>query len=311
MKIKNRLFESPDMREVSMVLDKIIALVRPERVFCLGVRVNRYEEWSVFKSPDPSLPNVTIDFMIVIRTDDKRRIDEINEVLAPCNSPTLLLNTMVHRASYVRRAVERGSYFFSKVCRDGELLYEAEGIEKLFIPPWNHVNVSESLLRMERRWYSWFDMARRSFSEARNCIGRKEYVVGVCLLQQAAEYTCVAVVRMATGYRPPARNLRQLLELATGVSLGMAIVFPGITKQEEALLDTLQNAMAYARFKEGYTVPGETALILADRVADLQQTALQIYSRRMGEKAAALVKPEEDMPDAEAEPDLYRNPEKI
>ncbi|MBT1712034.1 HEPN domain-containing protein [Fulvivirgaceae bacterium PWU5] len=282
------------LREFSAVLDKIIEVVTPERVFCLGVRANRYEEWSMFKLVAPGVSYVTVDLVVVISDDDKRRVDEIEDIILKFNSETLQLNAIVHGDAYVRRAVERGSCFFSQVHRSGEMMYERAGAAKMFIPPWNHLNVSEVLLKTERYWGLWFGMGERSLSEAKNFMAKAHYGLAVCLLQKAAECTCVAVVRVGMGYTPPMTcGLRKLLELAGSMSLSMSIIFPGMTKEEEALLDTLHNALNHARTEEGYTVPEETARILADRVADLQGTALRVYAERMDEKVTVLATSEE------------------
>jgi hypothetical protein len=55
-------------------------------------------------------------------------------------------------------------------------------------------------------------------------------------------------------------------------------------------------------------VPPETARILAGRVADLQVTALRVYSDLMNEKVTAFEKSEENL--AESEEDVYVNHER-
>lgn len=298
MDISGSVFENLELREFTAALANIVATVAPERVICLGVRTNRFEQWSAFKSQSEGYSHVTIDLLIVIGASEKRLAHEIHKSVVRYNSETLHLNAVVHGAGYVRKAVEKGNYFFSTAHRNGVQIYESHEAQKFFAPPWNNLNSSEAIFRMEKHWSTWFGLAQLALSEAEAGIERGEYVLSTCLLQQAAEYTCVVILRIALGYKPPMHNLRQLIELAVSVSTSVSAVFPRTTKEEKALFDALQNALAYTRYKEGYTVSAFTARILAERVEELQNIATVIYSERMAERAFALVGPEAETADA-------------
>ncbi len=265
-----------DMREFAVVLERIVAALAPERVLCLGSRANKFEGWSIFKTRYEEHIHVTVDLLVVLRSDDRRKPDEAVELISVFNSVTLHVNALVHKLAFVSRTLATGGLFFSNVHNAGILLYERPEAKQMFVPPWNDVNVAETQLRLVAQWEAWFGMAQRAISEAKHSIARGEYVFGVGLLQHAAEYTCVAMLRMVTGYNPPTRNLRKLLDLVGNVSSKATMVFPGSTREEDALFDVLMNAQARARYKEGYTVSAETAGILVARVENLQAVARRL-----------------------------------
>ena len=91
----------------------------------------------------------------------------------------------------------------------------------------------------------------------------------------------MALLRVYTGYRSTTHNLFRLLALIENFSFVPSSVFPCITAEEIALLNQLNKAYSDARYKENYTVPTETAILLKKRVQELLLLAKKLYDKKI------------------------------
>jgi HEPN domain-containing protein len=96
-------------------------------------------------------------------------------------------------------------------------------------------------------------------------------------LHQAAQHTCMAVLRVFTGYRSTTHNLSRLLALIENITFNLTIIFPCFTKDETDLFNLLNKAYSNARYNDNFKVPIEKAQTLTDRVKELLTIAEQLY----------------------------------
>jgi HEPN domain-containing protein len=91
----------------------------------------------------------------------------------------------------------------------------------------------------------------------------------------------MALLRVYTGYRSTTHNLFRLLALIENFSFVPSTIFPCITEEETELFNLLNKAYSDARYKETYTVPTETAIVLKNRVQQFLLVTQKLYDKKI------------------------------
>lgn len=263
----------------SEMLSGILKAIRPEKVFCFGIRTNVSEAWSCFLR-DTERETVTFyDLLILTTPDEKRPRHELLDLAECHNTKTEQVNALVHNAASVSEAVDAGSTFFETVCAKGQLLYDDENIRFKLSAEEHHpakpAHVDEAL------WGKWFDLARKFLAGASHFAGRGWNDLSAFMLHQAVEHTCIALTRAITGYRPNTHNLARLIRLIHNFAPFTIPVFPRDTREEIYLFNLLSRAYSEARYKESYRITSGEIAILIERVADFQGHAERLYEKRI------------------------------
>jgi hypothetical protein len=129
---------------------------------------------------------------------------------------------------------------------------------------------------MEKHLKDLFKRAKVEMDLLPETLIDRERELAVCILQLCARYAGIAIIWAYTGYTPQTDNLKEILELTEHVTNEAVAVFPGGTKEEKYILDTLTEAYRPVHYKEFYHVTVKTIKLMKDRVVQLQAIAKRL-----------------------------------
>lgn len=143
----------------------------------------------------------------------------------------------------------------------------------------------------EAYWSRWYGLAKRFWQVASDSLPSGRQDLTVFLLHQSVEHTCIALIRVFTGYRTNTHNLSRLLTFVENFSELLISAFPGITREEQELFSILLRGYSDPRYKDMYEVSTDKVAILVERVKELQETAEALYEGRIAMYSEVLETP--------------------
>jgi HEPN domain-containing protein len=267
--------------QLAQLIQGIDCAIQPEKIICYGSRITIMQDWGCFLDHGEYKESIhpTFDLLIIIKDEEKRAEHEIIQIAEQQCKPPVSLTCIAHKLNAVNDALSVGSHFFSFLFQKGVLIQDT-GQATLHSPHesftgWFAKNKAESY------WSRWYGLAQRFSSLAAHAVSSGWPDQAVFLLHQAVEHTCIALIRVFTGYRSNTHNLSRLLALSENFSLLPSSIFPRITKEETELFNLLLRGYSDTRYKYVYTTTMETVAILIDRVKELQAVAESLYKERI------------------------------
>ena len=179
----------------------------------------------------------------------------------------------------VNELIAKNSRFLTTIYPKAVLVYNI-GNSALIVPP-AAPSFEETRHKLETTWNKCFSVAERFYKTACFCLDNGWNEKALFDLHQATQHTCMALLRVYTGYRSTTHNLSRLLALIENFSFVPSTIFPCITEEETALFNTLNRAYSDARYKEDYSIPTEIAHLLKKRVHQLLVVAETLYSKKI------------------------------
>jgi len=266
--------------QLAQLIQRIAQAIQPDKIVCYGCRVIYSKDWGCFlENGHHDSTHPTFDLLIITRPDEQRISHDIIQIAEQQCLPPFTISCIAHKLPSVNEAIQAGSHFFSTLFQKGILLYDASGIA--LQEPESSFTGIYSRSKAQDSWDRWFGQAKRFYSLALHSFSEGWYDQTIFLLHQAVENTCIALIRLYTGYRSNTHNLSRLLAMTENFDLHPTSIFPRITKQETELFNLLLNGYSDTRYKELYAIPAETVSVLLERVQLLQQTAEKLYKERI------------------------------
>jgi HEPN domain-containing protein len=272
----------PSQREyLSELLQKIVQAVQPEKIICFGIRLSHYQEWGCFLSKSESKDEFhpSFDLLIVSPVEEKRDLHDVAQIAEQQGIPPISVCCISHKISSVNDALIAGQPFFCSLYHSGILLYDTGKME--LIDPGDPGKGRLRKETMQTHWSRWYGLAQYFFKGAADSITYDRPDLTLFMLHQAVEHTCIALIRVFTGYRPTTHNLSRLLAIIENFSPMLLTIFPCITKEEKELFKILQKAYSDSRYKDEYAISPDKVTILTERVKELQAIAESLYTNRM------------------------------
>lgn len=270
------LGELPNMDEqqeqvLREAISRVAGSFRPEAIICYGKRQTSHEVWSAFKQV--SRPDVRshYDILIITRQEEKFKDHEVSDKINQLNSESIRLTPVIHNIKAVREAIQKGSWFFTTVCKHGILLY-GEAISE--VGPVENVFLKSD----ESHWAHHFGLANQFLTGAEHYLSNAQPSLSVFMLHQATEHACIAIIHACLGYRSTTHNLNRLLALTENISLELSGIFPRHTETERELFNLLVHAYGDVRYRQSFTIPPEQAKVLFERVKELINATERIYN---------------------------------
>ena len=265
--------------QLAELVQKIVKAVNPEKIICYGHRSTVYQDWSCFFDGTGQIDSIksTYDFLIITNDNAKYTSPEVIQMIEQqAEKLDCDVTCVVHKIAPVNEALAKGSRFFSTLYHSGILVYDSNGLP-LTVPP---ALPSAAALKdkIQDTWINAFTIAQRFFKSATNCLQDNWPEQTLFNLHQAVQHTCMALLRVFTGYRSNTHNLSVLMALIENFTFNLVVIFPGITKEETDLFNLLNKAYSDARYNESYKVPIEKAQLLTNRVQVLLNVAEQLYN---------------------------------
>lgn len=252
---------------IQETISEIAEAVTPEKIVCYGIRIESSRHWSSFGQEPEDKVLTALDLLIILHEKDKGKRESVSDIVENLSSDSIKLIAVVHSIDAVNTNLEAGNPFFETLYQRGILVYD-DNCVPLSMPS------SESLNGIERPAFNLnnhrkLDLARMFYETACDCVTDGRNDVGVFILHQAVELTCIALLRTCLGYRPTTHNIKKLFLLIDNITPDVSQLFPRSTKQEIEIFNTLQRAYSDVRYKDGYTVLTDRVTILLERVSEL------------------------------------------
>ncbi|OQP59524.1 hypothetical protein A3860_37445 [Niastella vici] len=261
---------------------KIAKTIQPEKILCYGYRTFPQNDWSCFTEDSPNQETIKATFDLLVITNgkndlpDHEMLQKINHLAEPLDCE---VTAIVQSLDSVNDLIAKNSRFLTTLYHKAVLVYNA-GNGDIIDPP-TAISHEETTRKIEAAWNNCYQTAERFFKTACFCLDNDWNEKALFDLHQATQHTCMALLRVYTGYRSTTHNLFRLLALIENFSFVPSSVFPCITAEEIALLNQLNKAYSDARYKENYTVPTETAILLKKRVQELLLLAQELYDKKI------------------------------
>jgi HEPN domain-containing protein len=267
---------------LAQLIQKIAEAIHPEKVLCYGYRTSIYQDWSCFKDDNGYQETVKATFdLLIITTDDNNLSDHeiIQKIEVLAESLDCEITAVVQSLDAVNKLIAKNSRFLTTLYHKAVLVYNASH-KDIIVPP-AAPSFDEAMNRIVTSWNQCFQTAERFYKTASFCLENSWNEKALFDLHQAVQHTCMALLRVYTGYRSTTHNLSRLLALVENFSFIPSTIFPCITEEETALFDLLNKAYSDARYKENYAVPTETAITLKKRVQQLLLVAEKLYNNKI------------------------------
>lgn len=273
---------SPNLlNQLVQLVQKIATNIHPEIIICYGYRTSLYQDWSCFKVDSGQEPiKPTFDLLVITNSDNKladheilQKIDQL-AALVDCE-----VTAVAQSQEAVNELIAKNSRFLTTIYHKAVMVYNA-GNSALIVPP-TAPSFEETKRKLETTWNKCFSVAERFYKTACFCLDNGWNEKALFDLHQATQHTCMALLRVYTGYRSTTHNLTRLLALIENFSFVPSTIFPCITEEETALFNTLNRAYSDARYKEDYSIPTEIATLLKKRVHQLLVVAENLYSKKI------------------------------
>jgi HEPN domain-containing protein len=258
-------------------IQQIIETIQPEMIICYGIRSNLYKKWGCFLEHDDfqETPHLILDLLIIVGPNEKRPLHDITDKAEHNNLPHLILSCLTHKLNSVNDALENGHPFFSTLYHKGVLLYDS-GRVQLSVPEKPELKPIPLHLA-EANWQRWHGLAKTFLQSAISSMPYDRPDLTVFLLHQAVEHTCIALIRVFTGYRPNTHNLTRLFAMIENFSQMLKDSFSSVTPEERDLLNTLVKGYTDTRYKDDYLVEQEKISQLVARIKRMHSIAESIY----------------------------------
>lgn len=174
---------------------------------------------------------------------------------------------------YVNRQLEKGSYFYSDIKKEGVLLYDS-----------GEFTLSEvkELSSVQRRaiakedFEQWFESGSEFLIDTLNALQRNSLNRGEFYLHQATESFYSAITLVFSGYKIKLHDIRKLGSLAGNYNAELWQVFPHSSVDERQAFKLLEKAYIEARYSKEYKISREQLTFLIERVQKLQNLTERI-----------------------------------
>jgi uncharacterized protein len=267
---------------LAQLTQKIAPAISPDKILCYGYRTSIYEDWSSFteKIYYEGITKATFDLLVITNKSHNLADHEIIQKIELLAEPLECeVTAIVQSLDTVNELIAKNSRFLTTIYHKAVLVYNADN-NSILTPPAASSH-EETKSKIETAWNKCFQMAERFFKTACFCLDNGWNEKALFDLHQAIQHACMALLRVYTGYRSTTHNLSKLLAFVENFSFVPSTIFPCITEEETALFNLLNKAYSDARYKENYTVPAETAIILKNRVQQFLLVTQKLYDTKI------------------------------
>jgi HEPN domain-containing protein len=276
-KITNNL-TAAQCQELHEIATMLANYYRPEKIICFGCLHNSREASGSFI--EPVIQNNHHYFLLMATLENIRMEHEVQDyVNSHIAGPAVTI--LVHGIEIITDAINQGSRFFIHACRDGILLYTADGHPLNIRYP--KPNPAKLLARAEAYYLHRYGMAIGFMNAAVECCEKEFYNHAVFMLHQAVEQACITLIRVHIGYRSDMHNLNRLLNLCLCFSAEPNELFPRKTEEEKRLFQILVKSYSDARYKDDYQVARQDAELLCAQVTPFMELTEMLCKARLDE----------------------------
>ncbi|HUX84384.1 MAG TPA: HEPN domain-containing protein, partial [Chitinophagaceae bacterium] len=265
---------APELEMLSQASWIISKSVQASRVICFGNRTRALESRNCWRVGDAASREYFFYVLVLTLDQEKRPSHEVQDLLeSRCRSLCKMM-VLVHPIRWAEIRLREGDRFFRTVLRSGVFLCgEQDGFQdpSFWEAPGNPGEIS---LESWKRW----NLASEGFLQGASFyLDSEQYRLAAFLLHQATEETCIGLIQAVTGYRITTHNLDRLLRFTLQFTESLWGVFPRDSPEEIEWFVKLQKAYTHARYREGYGITRQEALVLSSRVRRIRHLAGELF----------------------------------
>ena len=223
------------------------------------------------------------DILVIVRSEKaeknfglwneiERKIKEDPEI----ETPVSLVVDTIH---FVNKRLAEGNYFYSDIKKEGIVLYDS-GEFKLSEP--KSLSGNEQKFLQKRDFDFWFQKAQSFKKDYLHNLEDKEYNNAAFHLHQIAEVLYVAVLLVATGYKPKTHNLEKIENIVLEAVPELRNVFPKENPDQKRMFDLLKSSYTDARYRQDFGVTKSELDYLFSCVQKLEDLVYTLCTRMMG-----------------------------
>ncbi|MDD5699078.1 MAG: HEPN domain-containing protein [Victivallaceae bacterium] len=205
----------------------------------------------------------------------RNRIKYRARKLAGCTTP---LSIILHSVDEFNQAVGNGEYFFVDIKKEGVMLYRSG---RFRLPAARQLSIKERRNKAETHFKNWFESAKEFLGQYKAALNNGWLNNAAFQLHQAAERFYHTVLLVFTDYKPRTHDLVELGKRADWLSSSFKGIFPQNTDEEKRLFELLKRAYTEARYNMRYRITRAELEYLAERVAQLRDTAGKVCREKI------------------------------
>jgi HEPN domain-containing protein len=259
---------SPFTREpLTMVIDSIVRLILPEKIFLLSVLHRAQESENIFGQAPVTKQVVVSFYLLVLAAEtDTRSNHDLQDIIEHRSGHNIDITAFVLPVHQFNDWLIQDHPFASRVYQQASLLYDA-GITPLAIPGVYNEAATTEMLRSILDTHT--AQALEFIAGAGLFMLRKQYGLAAFHLHQAAEQIYSGIIRFLTGLRVQTHNLDKLYRYARHLLPALDTAFPRDSETEKELFRWLQKAYADGRYNSDFSVKHAIISQLSERVQKL------------------------------------------
>ncbi len=244
----------------NLFVESLVLKFKPLQIFCFSKETVLEQVESCFSD---EYIKQRCNYCLLLVTESNRRIDY--EVQDYTNAHYHLGKAIIlcHGKENVEEAIKANSRFFITVFKEGQLIYDREGLPNVhlsadFIP-------THAAIKAIKHFNYRMPLAEGFLIGAGECLYKEQYGVCVFMLHQVVEQVCIGLIRVFMAYRSEIHNLHKLLRLSVTFSNAPAKLFLSGSPEDERLFNILLRSYSDARYKSDFRVLMDDALKLYDK----------------------------------------------
>ncbi len=193
-------------------------------------------------------------------------------------SSTIIVEDIEH----LNKALERGSYFYTDIKKEGV---------RLFNNGRHTLTEGRPLDPVEHQKYAredfehWYESACQFLVQAEEALKRGWLNNAAFQLHQATERFFNAIVLTFTRYKPKTHDIEDLDRQASNLHAEFFTVFPRATQEQKDRFKKLKDAYIDARYKRDYVITNEELDYLIARVEKLQGLSQKVCEEKIASLA--------------------------
>lgn len=223
------------------------------------------------------------DILVVVRSDRteknfslwndiERKIKEDPEI----ETPVSLVVDTIH---FVNKRLSEGNYFYNDIKKEGVVLYDS-GEFKLSEP--KILKGNERKFLQKRDFNFWFQKAQSFKKDYLHNLEDREYNNAAFHLHQIAEVLYVAILLVATGYKPKTHNLEKIENIVLESVPELRDVFPKEDPEQKRMFDLLKSSYTDARYRQDFEITKNELDYLFSCIQKLEDLVYTLCTRMMG-----------------------------
>ncbi len=209
---------------------------------------------------------------------EARLVDAIDRRLQRLRLDEPTASIIVEDIKSLNKDLERGSYFFTDIKKEGVLLFD-NGHHKLARR--RKLDPKERQKYAREDYNHWFKSASEFLDTTFDDTRKGRYSKAAFELHQATERFFTATILVFTNYKPKTHDIKKLDRQVSNLHADFFTVFPRATPEQKHLFDLLKRAYIDARYKRDYKISKAELKYLATRVRKLQDLTKKVCRKEI------------------------------